>query len=263
MNRSDVIAPCEPRIEARALEIGYGAQALLEPLDFQVPEGSVFAILGGSGTGKTTLLRTLIGLNEPLAGELVTRAAAWPGSRRGAPGFGVLFQSAALFGSKTVAQNVALPLQQWTELDRRSIEIVVRAKLRLVGLERYENHMPNELSGGMRKRAGIARALALDPGLLFLDEPSAGLDPVGMAEIDELLLTLNEGLGVTLVLVTHELHSIHRIVSDCILIDRKARAIVAQGDPRQLAEQSSLPAVRAFFEGRLRVSSQTRSDYLP
>ena len=250
-------------LEARGLEIGYDGVAILEPLDFVVPEGSVFAILGGSGTGKTTLLRTLIGLEPPVGGQLMSRAPRWSESRKGAPGFGVLFQSAALFGSLTVAQNVALPLQQWTDLDRRSIEIVVRAKLRLVGLERFENHMPSEISGGMRKRAGIARALALDPQLLFLDEPSAGLDPISSAEIDELLMTLNQGLGVTLVIVTHELKSIFRIVSDCILINRAARNIIARGNPGTLARESRDPRVQAFFQGRLRRSDDEEEVTVP
>lgn len=250
-----------PRIVARDLSIGYDGQPILEPLQFEVPEAAVFAILGGSGTGKTTLLRTLIGLSDPIGGELVTRAEPWPGSRAGAPGFGVLFQSGALFGSRTLAQNVALPLQQWTDLDREAIESVVRAKLRLVGLEGFENHLPNEISGGMKKRAGIARALALDPSLLFLDEPSAGLDPISLAEIDELLASLNRGLGVTLVLVTHELMSIERIVTDCILIDRAERNIVANGDPRELAAHSDHPTVRAFFEGHQRSPERPKPLY--
>jgi phospholipid/cholesterol/gamma-HCH transport system ATP-binding protein len=173
-----------------------------------------------------------------------------PVAADGPPPFGVLFQSGALFGSMTLAQNVALPLQKWTELDPETIDSLVRGKLRLVGLDGFEHHLPSELSGGMRKRAGIARALALESPLLFLDEPSAGLDPRSAADLDELILTLNGSLGVTIVIVTHELSSIFAVGGSCILLDRAARGIIAQGDPRALREQSTDERVSGFFRRR-------------
>jgi len=233
-------------IQVDRLTIGYGERVVLENLDFAVPNGQVFAILGDSGCGKSTLLRHLIGLEMPMGGT-IRIAGAPPVQEAGPPTYGVLFQSGALFGSMTLAQNVALPLRKWSDLDPVAIDTIVRAKLRLVGLEGFENHLPAELSGGMKKRAGIARALALDPPLLFLDEPSAGLDPVSSYELDQLLLTLNHSLGMTTVIVTHELQSIFAVADQCIMLDRGARGIIARGHPATLRDTSEDPRVHAFF----------------
>src|SRR6185369_4247831 len=183
-------------------------------------------------------------------GGRICVAGAPPRRDTGPPTYGVLFQSGALFGSMTLYDNVALPLRNWTSLDRDAIDTIVRAKLRLVGLEGFENHLPAEISGGMKKRAGIARALALDPSLLFLDEPSAGLDPVTSAELDDLIATLNTSLGMTTVIVTHELRSIFAIVRHCIMIDPVTRGIIARGEPAALRDGSDDPHVRAFFSPR-------------
>lgn len=236
-----------PLIEVAGLAVGWGGKALLEGLDFTVLRGSVFAILGGSGCGKSTVLRHLIGLERPLAGTIAIAGIGAPERGLEPPAFGVLFQGSALFGSMTLEENVALPLEKWTRLPADAVSAVARARLRLVGLGGFENHLPAEISGGMRKRAGIARALALDPPLLFLDEPSAGLDPITGAELDELILTLKGSLGVTTVLVTHELHSIMTVADECIVLDREARGIIARGAPRELRERSQDPRVRAFF----------------
>jgi phospholipid/cholesterol/gamma-HCH transport system ATP-binding protein len=243
-----------PIIDARGVAVGYGETVILEHLEFTVARGTVFAILGGSGSGKSTLLRALTGLDPILGGTLLVDGAP-PAQVDDLPRFGVLFQSAALFGSMTLAENVGLPLRRWTALDADAIDTVVRAKLRLVGLEGFENHLPAEISGGMKKRAGIARALALDPPLLFLDEPSAGLDPISAVELDELILTLNRAMGMTTVIVTHELPSIFAIVRDCILVDRTARGIIAQGDPKDLRDHSPDPQVRAFLNRQPRTAA--------
>jgi phospholipid/cholesterol/gamma-HCH transport system ATP-binding protein len=234
-------------ITVRDLAMGWGDLILLEDVSFEVERGGIFAILGTSGCGKSTLLRYLTGLDEPRAGTVRIDGLGAPTLEVGRPAYGVMFQSGALLGSMTVGENLALALIEWTRLPRAAVSAIVRAKLRLVGLEGSEHLQPSELSGGMRKRAAIARAMALEPDLIFLDEPSAGLDPVSAVELDELILTLNDSLGLTIVLVTHELASIFKIATHCILLDRATRSILARGDPRALRDSSEIPAVRHFF----------------
>jgi phospholipid/cholesterol/gamma-HCH transport system ATP-binding protein len=239
-------AATPPLIEVRDLALGFRGEPLLENASFDVREGEVFAILGGSGCGKSTLMRALIGLQEPPRGEISISGIGAPKLDGSRPAFGVMFQQGALFGSMTVGQNVALPIERWTDLPRDAIKAMVRAKLRLVGLEAAERKLPSALSGGMRKRAAIARAMALEPSLVFLDEPSSGLDPVTSAGLDQLIVTLKRGLGLTVVLVTHELGSILGIVDRCIMLDRESRSIIARGYPQELRESGD-PRVRAFF----------------
>jgi phospholipid/cholesterol/gamma-HCH transport system ATP-binding protein len=234
-------------ITIRGLTIGYDGVPILEGLDFDVPAHEVFVILGGSGCGKSTLLRHLIGLQAPMAGTIRIDEAQRTVEVPGTPRFGVTFQAGALFSSMTLQENAALPLLTWTDLEPDAIAAIALARLRLVGLGGFENHLPAETSGGMRKRAAIARALALDPELLFLDEPSAGLDPISAVELDDLIRTLRDDLGVTTVIVTHELESIFRIGDRCIMLDRDARGIIARGDPRELRERSTDPRVHRFF----------------
>jgi phospholipid/cholesterol/gamma-HCH transport system ATP-binding protein len=233
-------------IEARGLTIGWDDRAILEDLTFSVPHASRFAILGRSGSGKSTLLLHLIGIETPMSGTLLVGGEVPRlGVRR--PTFGVSFQSGALFGSMTLAENVALPLEKWTDLDPHAIQVIVEHKLALVGLTGFEHALPSEVSGGMKKRAAVARALALDADILFFDEPSAGLDPVSAAGLDELLLTLNRSLGTTIVFVTHDLESILHVATSCVLLDRDARGIIARGDPREVRDHGTDPRVRSFF----------------
>jgi phospholipid/cholesterol/gamma-HCH transport system ATP-binding protein len=239
-------------LTVRGLTAGYGDTAVLTDVSFDVRRGEVFVILGGSGCGKSTLLKHLVGLNPPLAGtieidgeELTTATgdARLSILRK----FGMLYQSAALFSGMTVAENVALPLEEYTSLPPDAIDAVVRLKLGLVSMSHAADRMPAELSGGMKKRAGVARALALDPKLLFFDEPSAGLDPITSAELDRLILDLKDALGATIVIVTHELPSIYAVADRCIVLERQRHTIVARGTPAELRDTSDDPYVRAFF----------------
>lgn len=233
-------------IEVHDLAMGWEGSPLVEHATFDVRRGEVFAILGGSGSGKSTMMRVLVGLEQPIAGTVQIAGVGAPHLDAERPHFGVMFQGGALFGSMTVGENVALPLHHWTDLPRDAVDAVVRSKLRVVGLEGAAHKLPSELSGGMRKRAALARSMALEPSLLFLDEPSSGLDPVLSADFDQLIVTLQRGLGLTVVLVTHELGSIFGIVDRCILIDREASGIIARGDPKEL-RKSDDPRVHAFF----------------
>jgi len=238
-------------IEVKNLTIGWGDTIVQKDLNFAVKRGEVFGILGGSGTGKTTLLRFLIGLESPTKGEIDVAGRGPPNLEAGLPPFGVMFQAGALFGSFTVGENVSLPLEEWTDLPSDAIATIARAKLKLVGLDGAADKFPAELSGGMKKRAAIARALALDPELVFLDEPSAGLDPVMAAGLDELILTLSKTLGLTVVLVTHDLASIFRIANRIIMLDRETQTSIATGDPREL-RNSADPRVYDFFNRKSR-----------
>ena len=221
----------------------------------RVRQGSIFALMGGSGSGKSTVLKGLFGLLRPFEGEvLVDGESYWDASeaRRLAINrrFGVVFQSSALWSSLSVAENVALPLRLFTRAKPATIADLVRLKLALVGLEAAADRMPAELSGGMRKRAGLARALALDPEVLFLDEPSAGLDPVTSRRLDDLILELREGLGATVVLVSHELPSLFAIADDGAFLDADSRTVIAAGSPVALRDHCAHPAVQAFMHRR-------------
>jgi len=239
-----------PVIAVRNLRVNYGEREILHGIDFGVQRGETMVILGGSGSGKSTLLRALVGLEQPRNGEIWIQGrnfAAMSGVERDElrKKIGMSFQGGALFGSMTVGENVALPLREHTPLDESTIEIVVRLKLDQVGLSGFENYMPAQLSGGMKKRAAIARALAMDPEILFFDEPSAGLDPIIAAGIDDLILKLKKAFYMTMVVVTHELASAFLIADRMILLDKGT--IVCVGTPEQLRE-SQHPRVRQFLE---------------
>ena len=239
-------------IEVDHLSCGYLERVILHDLNFRVSQGESFFIIGGSGCGKSTLLRHLVGLNPPLAGTVSFFGrpfsnAALKERRALLRTFGMLFQSGALWSSLSLRQNVALPLEEHTTLDRREINEIAALKLAQVGLTGFEDYYPAEISGGMKKRAGLARALALDPAIVFFDEPWAGLDPVTSRNLDELLREIRATLNTTMVIVSHELASIFDLADRVIMLDAATRGIIAEGDPRQLAETSSDPRVREFL----------------
>lgn len=242
----------EPIIEVRALTMGFGSRILLQNASFTVNRGEVFAILGGSGCGKSTLMRILMGLVRPLAGTIsIAGDPLDPDDtlsyRRILGRMGVMYQGGALLSSLTLAENILLPLTEGAGLPEDIAWDLTRLKLAHVGLSGFEHFLPEEISGGMRKRAAIARALALDPDILFLDEPSAGLDPITSAELDALVLGINQTLGTTVVLVSHEIPSILTVAHRAIVLHKETQSIVAQGDPRMLRNHPPHPFVDHFF----------------
>jgi len=245
-------ASAPPRIHVDRLTMAYGSFVIQRDLDFTVNKGEVFVIMGGSGCGKSTLLNHMVGLKEPAQGDIVYDGQSfWDAApeaqdqlrRR----FGVSFQGGALWSSMTLAENVGLPLQTFTGLRPRQIREIVSLKLALVGLAGFEDFYPAEVSGGMLKRAGVARAMALDPDILFFDEPSAGLDPISSRRLDDLILELRDSLGATMVVVTHELASIFAIADDAVFLDAATRTMIARGNPRRLRDECPDETVRTFL----------------
>lgn len=242
----------KPHITVRDLTMAYGSFVLMHDLNFAIRHGDVFIIMGGSGCGKSTLLRHLIGLNEPAKGEIFygegnfTRAE--PAQRQQMlRRMGVLFQSGALWSSMTLAENVGLVLEEYTDLGPQEIREVASLKLALVGLKGFEDYYPSQISGGMQKRAGLARAMARDPEILFFDEPSAGLDPISSRLLDELILELRDSLGATVVVVTHELASIFTIGNNSVFLDPESKTVIAGGHPKELLDHSQDPRVLRFL----------------
>ncbi len=243
-----------PKITVSDLTMAYGSYVVMQGLNFTVNEGDIFIIMGGSGSGKSTLLRHLVGLQEPAHGNILyegTSAGFWdmePREReRVMRRFGVLYQGGALWSSMTLAENVALPLQEYAAVTTAEVAAQVSLKLALVGLAGWEDYYPSEISGGMKKRAGLARAIALDPDILFFDEPSAGLDPVSSRLLDDLILELRDSLGATIVVVTHELASIFAIGNNSVFLDTDSKGMIASGDPKQLLVESNDPRVLTFL----------------
>ena len=248
-------------IQVQNLVAQYGDDLILDNISFDVAEGEIVVILGTSGSGKSTLLKHLIGLLQPHAGSIringMDIASADPDAQHNVfRDIGVLFQGSALFGSMTLAENVALPILEYANLPKDAVSRLVQMKLCQFDLLEYQAYMPSEISGGMKKRAGLARALALNPKILFLDEPTAGLDPVRSAEIDELVLKINASANTTMIIVTHELDSIFNIANRVIMIDKDKKGIIADGNPLYLKDHSPDPVVRQFFNRKLNLDSR-------
>lgn len=249
-------------IQVRDLEARYGDTTILKDVTFDIHAGEIVAIIGGSGCGKTTLLRHMVGLNQPHGGSVtIDGLDISNGDERSFAKalrkIGILFQGGALFSSMTIADNVALPIREYTQLPPSAVDTLVRMKLCSVDLGGYEDHLPSELSGGMIKRAALARSLALNPEILFLDEPTAGLDPVISAEIEELILRINHSIGTTMVIITHSLNIIFRVAHRVVMLDKSARGVVAQGDPNDLKTKNPNPVVRQFFNRQANLSKRS------
>ncbi|NCA70537.1 MAG: ATP-binding cassette domain-containing protein [Sphingobacteriia bacterium] len=245
-------ARAAPHLVLEQVAVGYAGHLIQRDLSFTIKRGDVFVIIGGSGSGKSTIMRSLIGLLPPLAGRiLIDGESFWevPEQRRAQRmrRCGVMYQGGALWGSMTLAENVSLPLEQYTSLAPKRIQEIARFKLALVGLAAYGDYYPSELSGGMRKRAAVARAMALDPDILYFDEPCSGLDPVSARLLDDLILELRASLGTTMVVVTHDLASIFGIADDAVFLDGASQTMLATGPPRQLRDQSDNALVRDFL----------------
>lgn len=239
-------------VETQEVSVGYGTKTVLHDVSFQVRRGEIVALLGGSGCGKSTLLKAVIGLLPVRKGEILIEgesmvSCSWKARRKIQRKFGVAFQGGALFRSYTVRENIALPMEEYTDLSREEIDRRVREKLKLVDLCGTEEMMPGDLSGGMVKRAAVARALALDPHILFLDEPSAGLDPLNSARLDDLIRNIRDRLNAAVVIVTHELDSIFAIADRAVFLDREAGTVIAEGSPAELRDHSSVEKVRIFL----------------
>ena len=240
-------------VVVKDLTIGYDGRVVLDNLNFSVKRGEIFTILGGSGCGKSTVLKHLIGLYKPMSGTILIDGLPMdgpdtePGLERFSRVFGMLYQAGALMSSMTLEENVSMPLREFTSLPPDLISSIARTKLEMVGLQGFESFLPSEISGGMMKRAGLARALALDPKILFFDEPSAGLDPISSADLDRLILELKRTLGCTMVIVTHELDSIFTVADRAIILDKASKGIVGDGDPKTMRDSSENPWIRKFL----------------
>jgi len=241
-----------PHLQITDLTMAYGDFLIQRDLTFNINRGDIFIIMGGSGCGKSTLLRHLVGLKAPAKGKVNYNGVSfWDASEEDRAimmqKIGILYQSGALWSSMTLAENISIPLESYTRLNAREIAEVVSLKLALVGLSGFNDYYPSEISGGMRKRAGLARAMALDPDILFFDEPSAGLDPVSAKLLDDLIIELRDSLGSTVVVVTHELASIFAIGNNSVFLDPDTKTMIAQGDPKELLKNSEDPKVQLFL----------------